>query len=386
MASESGKESVSKLFPYNRRVRERAVKRFTPQIVGFREVVGIFWAVDGQAESYPDETRVGSCVSDFDDEYTCSSGRCVMRAVVLHEYGGPEKLKFEDNVPEPQISGSTVLIAAAAASVNPIDWKLRSGMRQKDSPLSFPAILGRDVSGIVRAVGAKVNHFKAGDRVFALSNATYAELVAVDDSDVAHLPDGVDLANAAAIPLISLTGDQLVRLATNVKKGQVVLITGALGSVGRAAVHTAKKIGAQVIAGVRGKDLDDARSLGVSDVLAIDDDKAIENFRLVDAIADTVGGDVAAKLIAKVKQSGSFGYTAVLPESAAAKNPTVKITRVRAQPDPSKLREFADDVRDGKFVLPIGRRMSLRDAGEAHVLGEKGGIGKILLLAPDSKE
>ena len=144
------------------------------------------------------------------------------------------------------------------------------------------------------------------------SNATYAELVAVDDSDVTHLPDGVDLADAAAIPLISLTGDQLVRLATNVKKGQIVLITGALGSVGRAAVHTAKKIGAQVIAGVRGKDLDDARSLGVSDVLAIDDDQAIERFRLVDAIADTVGGNVAAKLIGKVKQGGSFGYTACL--------------------------------------------------------------------------
>jgi NADPH:quinone reductase-like Zn-dependent oxidoreductase len=308
-----------------------------------------------------------------------------MKAVVLHEYGGPEKLKFEDNVPEPQISGSTVLIAAAAASVNPIDWKLRSGMRQKDSPLSFPAILGRDVSGIVRAVGANVKHFKAGDRVLALSNATYAELVAVNDSDVAHLPDGVDLANAAAIPLISLTGDQLVRLAANVQKEQVVLITGALGGVGRAAVHTAKKIGAQVIAGVRRKELDDARSLGVSDVLAIDDDKAIENFRLVDAIVDTVGGDVAAKLIAKVRQSGCFGYAAVLPESAAAQNPTVKIARVRTQPDPSKLREFADDVRDGKFVLPIGRRMLLRDAAEAHVLGEKGGIGKILLLVPDSQ-
>jgi NADPH:quinone reductase-like Zn-dependent oxidoreductase len=307
-----------------------------------------------------------------------------MRAVVLHEYGGPEKLKFEDNVSEPQISGGTVLIATAAASVNPIDWKLRSGMRQKDSPLSFPAILGRDVSGVVRMVGTNVKHFKAGDRVLALSNATYAELVAVDDSDVTHLPDGVDLEDAAAIPLIALTGDQLVRLATNVKKGQVVLITGALGSVGRAAVHTAKKIGALVIAGVRAKELNDALSLGVSDVLAIDDDKAIEKFRLVDAIADTVGGEVAAKLIAKVKQSGSFGYASVLPESSAAQNPTVKITRVRTQPDPSKVREFADDVRDGKFVLPIGRRMQLHDAAEAHVLGEKGGIGKILLLAADS--
>jgi NADPH:quinone reductase-like Zn-dependent oxidoreductase len=308
-----------------------------------------------------------------------------MKAVVLHEYGGPENLKFEDNVPDPQISGSTVVIASAAASVNPIDWKLRSGMRQKDFPLSFPAILGRDVSGVVRAVGANVKHFTVGDRVLALSNATYAELVAVDDSDVTHLPDGVDLADAAGIPLISLTGDQLVRFATNAKKGQVVLVTGALGSVGRAAVHTAKKIGAQVIAGVRGKELDEARSLGVSDVLAIDDDKAIEKFRLVDAIADTVGGEVAAKLIAKVKEGGSFGYTAVLPETAAIQNPTVQIKRVSTQPDPSKVREFADDVRDGKFVLPIGRRMPLRDAAEAHVLGEKGGIGKILLLAPDSQ-
>src|ERR1022692_1213325 len=308
-----------------------------------------------------------------------------MRAVVLHEYGGPEKLKFEDNVPEPQISGGTVLIAAACASVNPIDWKMRSGRRQKDFPLSFPAILGRDVSGVVRAVGPNVKHYKPGDRVLALSHATYAELVAVDDSAVTHVPDGVDLADAAAIPLIALTGDQLVRLATKVQKGQVVLVTGALGSVGRAAVHTAKKIGAQVIAGVRRRELDDARSLGVSGVLAIDDDKAIEKFRLVDAIADTVGGDVAAKLIAKVKQGGSFGYTAVLPESAAAQNPTVKITRVRTQPNPSKVREFADDMRDGKFVLPIGRQMPLRDAAEAHVLGEKGGIGKILLLAPDSQ-
>ncbi len=208
----------------------------------------------------------------------------------------------------------------------------------------------------------------------------------MDDSDVTHLPDGVELVDAAAIPLISLTGDQLVRVATNVQKGQVVLVTGALGGVGRAAVHTAKKIGAQVIAGVRGKELDEARALGVSDVLAIDDDQAIEGFRQVDAVADTVGGDVAGKLVAKVKQGGNFGYTTMLPESAAAQNPTVKTTRVGAQPDASKVREFADDVRDGKFVLPIGRRMPLRDAAEAHALGEKGGIGKIILLAPDSKE
>jgi NADPH:quinone reductase-like Zn-dependent oxidoreductase len=305
-----------------------------------------------------------------------------MKAVVLHEYGGPEKLKLEDGVPDPQISGDTVLIAAAASSVNPIDWKVRSGARQKDFPLSFPAILGRDVSGIVRAVGANVKHFKPGDRVLAFSNETYAELVAVADSDLTHLPDGVDLVDAAAIPLIALTGEQLVRLAARVQKGQTVVVTGALGSVGRAAVHTAKKMGARVIAGVRKKALKDAESLGAAGVLAVDDDDAVASLGLVDAIADTVGGEVARKLFTRVKPGGTFGYASVVPEGMAALNPTVTITRVFARPDPSKVREFADDVRDGKFVLPIGRRLPLGNAAEAQALGEKGGVGKIVLLVP----
>jgi len=309
-----------------------------------------------------------------------------MKAVVLREYGGPEVLRFEDNFPDPQVSGDTVLIASAATSVNPIDWKVRSGARQKDFPQTFPAILGRDVSGVVRAVGANVRHFKPGERVFALTNAAYAELVAVSEANLTHLPDGVDLVDAAALPLVSMTGDQLVRRATNLQTGQTILITGAVGSVGRAAVHTAKKMGALVIAGVRTRQLEDARALGVSGVVAIDDDDAIAKLGLVDAIAVTVGGGVAAKLIAKVKPGGSFGYASVLPEDTAALNPAVKITRVFAQPDPSKLREFADDVRDGKFVLPIGRRLPLRDAAEAQALAEKGNIGKIILLAPGSQD
>src|SRR6202789_4132702 len=255
-----------------------------------------------------------------------------MKAVVLHEYGGPENLKFEDHVPDPQVSGDTVLIAAAAASVNPIDWKVRSGARQKDFPLSFPAILGRDVSGIVRAVGPNVTHFKPGERVLAFSNKTYAEMVAVSGAELTHLPDGLDLADAAAIPLIALTGEQLVRLAAKVQKGQTVVVTGALGSVGRAAVHAAKKLGAQVIAGVRKKSLKDAESLGVAGVLAVDDDDAVAALGFVDAIADTVGGEVAAKLFKKIKPGGSFGYASVVPESMAALNPTVSIPRVSPRP------------------------------------------------------
>jgi NADPH:quinone reductase-like Zn-dependent oxidoreductase len=304
-----------------------------------------------------------------------------MKAVRIHAYGGPEQLKFEAGVPEPQVSGDTVLIEAAAASVNPIDWKIRSGARQKDFPQALPAIPGIDVSGTVRKVGSNVHNFKIGDRVLALANATYAELVAVESSLVTHLPDGVDLIDAAAIPLISLTGDQLVRVATKVRKDQIILVSGALGSVGRAAVHTAKKLGALVIAGVRAKQLGEAATLGTWSVVAIDDDEAIAKLGAVDAVADTVGGDTAVKLLGKVKDGGSFGYASVLPEEAKAQHPAVEIKRVFGRPDPSKVREFADDVRDGKFSLPIAHRMPLNEAAEAHRLGEKGGNGKIILLA-----
>lgn len=302
-----------------------------------------------------------------------------MKAIRIYEYGGPEQLRFEEGVPEPQVTADTVLIEAAAASVNPIDWKVRSGARQKDFPLTLPAILGRDVSGIVRTVGSNVHNFKVGDRVAAFTTATYAQLVGVASSLVTHLPDGVDLIDAAAIPLISLTGDQLVRVATKVRQGETILVSGALGSVGRAAVHTAKKLGARVVAGVRRKQLSDAAALETWSVVAIDDDEDIARLGAVDAVADTVGGDTAVKLLGKVRDGGSFGYASVLPEAAKAQYPGVEIKRVFGRADPSKVREFADDIRDGKFSLPIARRMPLREAAEAHRLGESGGIGKIVL-------
>jgi NADPH:quinone reductase-like Zn-dependent oxidoreductase len=302
-----------------------------------------------------------------------------MKAVRLYEYGGPENLKFEVDVPEPTLSADSVLVASAAASVNPIDWKIRSGARRKDFPLTLPAILGKDVSGVVRAVGGNIRTFKPGDRVLAVANATYAELVVVEGSILTHLPDGVDLVDAAAIPLVVLTGDQLVKLAARAQYGQTLLVSGALGSVGRAAVHSAKKLGVHVIAGVRARQLQEAKALGVSDTVAIDDDTAIAQLALVDGVADTVGGATAAKLFSRVKNGGNFGYASVLPDGVSATNPTVKITRVFAAPDASKVREFADDIRDGTFVLPISRRLPLREAGYAHELMQKGGAGKIVL-------
>jgi len=303
-----------------------------------------------------------------------------MKAVRLYEYGAPENLKYEVDAPEPTLTADSVLVAAAAASVNPIDWKIRSGARQKDFPLKLPAILGYDVSGVVRAVGSNIRTFKPGDRVLAYAAATYAEFVVVEGALLTHLPDGLDLVDAAAIPLVVLTGDQLIKLATRAQKGQTILVSGALGSVGRAAVHSAKKLGAHVIAGVRARQLQEATALGVSDTVAIDDDTAIDKLALIDGVADTVGGETAAKLFGKVKNGGNFGYASVLPEGVPASNPAVKVTRVFARPDTSKVREFADDIRDGKFVLPVSQRLPLQEAAKAQALAQKGGAGKLVLV------
>jgi NADPH:quinone reductase-like Zn-dependent oxidoreductase len=309
-----------------------------------------------------------------------------VNAVRLYEYGGPENLKYEDNVPEPTIGADFVLVENYATSVNPIDWKIRSGARQKDFPLKLPAILGRDVSGVVRAVGKNIRTFKPGDRVLALAEATYAQFVAVEGRTLTHLPDGVNLIDAAALPLVVLTGDQLVRLAARAQSGQTLLVSGALGSVGRAAVHSAKKLGAEVIAGVRARQLSEARTLECSGVVAIDDDSAIAELAVVDGVADTVGGETAAKLFGRVRNGGNFAYASVIPDGLSKLNPTVSITRVFTRPDASTVRGFADDVRDGKFLLPISHRLPLRDAGEAHTLAQRGGSGKSILVCRDNEK
>jgi NADPH:quinone reductase-like Zn-dependent oxidoreductase len=140
-----------------------------------------------------------------------------------------------------------------------------------------------------------------------------------------------------------------------------------------------------VIAGVRARQLPEARTLGVLDTVAIDDDAAIAALAMVDGVADTVGGETAAKLFGKVKNGGNFGYASVFPDGVAQRNASVTVTRVYARPDAAKVREFADDIRDGKFLLPIGRRLPLRDAGEAQALAQRGGCGKIILVCRDDR-
>jgi NADPH:quinone reductase-like Zn-dependent oxidoreductase len=302
-----------------------------------------------------------------------------MNAVVLHKYGGPEQLKYEV-VPDPVPGRGEVLVRVTASSVNPIDYKMRSGSAKEHFPLELPAIIGRDISGIVRDAGEGVSGFSPGARVMALTEKAYAELVVVKAKDLARVPDKLDLVAAAALPLVILTGEQLITLGTKIQAGQTVLVTGAVGGVGRSAVWAAKKAGAIVIAGVRKSQLKEAATLGADVVLALDDAAAMEKVGFVDAVADVVGGDTAEKLLGKVKPGGVFASVVGGPANAKV-HPTVKIELVRAAPDAATLEAMAEDVVSGKLKIPVDRMVPLADAGEAQAAAEKGGIGKILLLA-----
>ena len=302
-----------------------------------------------------------------------------MKAIVLHEYGGPDKLKYED-APDPVAGPGEVLVRVAAASINPIDWKIRSGEARQRFPLEFPAILGRDLSGIVRSVGEGANGFAPGDRVMAFTKETYAELAVVKASELAHVPEKLDLVEAAALPLVTQTGEQLITQGTKIQKGQTVLITGAIGGVGRSAVLTAKKAGAIVIAGVKKSQKKQAESLGVDQVIALDDPDELARLGFLDAVADAVNGETAQLLIGKVKQGGTFA-SVLGPPANAGMHPTVHVVPVYAQPNAAKLREMAEDVVAGKLLIPIDRMIPLSDAAAGQAAAEKGGIGKVLLLA-----
>src|ERR1035437_2672349 len=184
----------------------------------------------------------------------------LMKAVLLHGYGDVSQLSYED-APMPVPAAGEVLVKTIAVSINPIDWKLRRGDLKEMMPLEFPAILGRDLSGEVAALGEGVSSLKVGERVFGFVNRAYAEYVACKSEDLAKIPETLDAIDAAALPLVLLTGAQVIEVGIRPRAGEIILVTGAIGGVGRTAVHVAKQHGAHVIAGVRASQRAEAERL-----------------------------------------------------------------------------------------------------------------------------
>jgi NADPH:quinone reductase-like Zn-dependent oxidoreductase len=303
-----------------------------------------------------------------------------MKAVVLFEYGDVNQLQFRTDWREPAYAPNEVRVRVRATSINPIDWKLRSGAAQKRMPLNLPAILGRDLAGEVVDIGSDVTGFEKGMRVMALAFGTYAEFAVARADILAPIPDNLSFEQAAALPLVLTTGTQLIERAVQVQSGWHLLVTGAVGGVGRTAVHVARKHGAHVIAGVKSSQRGEAAKLGAERVIALDDEKDIASLRDLDAIADTVGGDTIGKLLAALKPGGVLG--SVLGEPEAAKGKNIQVRAFMAQPDAARLYELADEVARGEFAIPIAKKFPLEQAAQAQELAEKGHPGgKVLLVA-----
>jgi len=301
-----------------------------------------------------------------------------MKAILISQYGGPEVMKFGD-CPDPSPGKGEVLVRVAATSINPFDMKRRSGEAKAFAPITFPGVLGVDIAGTIVNCGPDVHGFSVGDRVFGMADQTYAELCVVKAEFLAKIPAGLDLVEAAALPLVTTTGYQLIANGARVRQGQTVLVTGALGNVGRAAAFTAKSQGAMVVAGIRKKQLEQAAALGVDRVVAVDDQQAVESLEPFDAVADTVNGTTAELLISKVKPGGIFASVVGAPQNSAD-FASVKVIPVFAHSDTKALLELARAVVEGKLVIPIAAKKPLRDAGEAHGLVAKGINGKVLLV------
>jgi NADPH:quinone reductase-like Zn-dependent oxidoreductase len=295
---------------------------------------------------------------------------------LLQGYGSVDQLIYRD-VSIPVAAAGEVLVKLIATSINPIDYKVRRGDMKGIMPLEFPAILGRDLAGQVVALGDGVTALAVDARVLGLANRTYAEYVTCKAEILAAMPEGLNPVEAGALPLVLTTGTQLIELGVRPRSGERLLITGALGSVGRTAVHVARQHGAYVIAGVRATQRDAAEDLGANQVVAVDDEKELAGLREVDAIADTVGGALIDRLISLIRGNGVLATVVGKPQSATGRD--VQVQEVRAQPDAKRLAQLSQEIALGAFTIPIAKKLKLAQIRQAQELAEKGVAGKILI-------
>ncbi len=300
-----------------------------------------------------------------------------MKASVVTAYGGPEVMHYRD-MPDPTFGADDVLVEVAGIGINPEDMLERNG-DVKGWELQFPAIIGLDVSGTVAARSDRVTGLEVGDRVCGWSYHTYAELVADKAALFARVPETMDLVDAAAIPLVGVTGSQLISIASGLQSGQTVLVSGAAGAVGRCAVYMARVSGAHVIAGVLRSQLDQADSIGADATIALDDPAGFAALPQVDVVANTVRGKTATDLLAKVKDGGTFASVTGEPDGTKD-YPRLRVISFVSKQDRAVIAFIADAVNAGAIKIPIGLREKLGNACAAQAAFTKGGIGKVLLV------
>jgi NADPH:quinone reductase-like Zn-dependent oxidoreductase len=307
-----------------------------------------------------------------------------MKAIEIYQYGGPEELKYEDAA-VPQINPDDVLVRVFASGVNPVDWKIRQGGHKTDHDPALPRILGWDFSGVVEQVGAGVTGWKAGDEAYGrpdlTRNGTYAEYVAVRADEIARKPGSISHKEAAGVALAALTSWQGLFEHGGLKAEQRVLIHGASGGVGTFAVQFAKWRGAFVIGTASGKNAGFVQKLGADEVIDYEKEDFSARVRDIDVVFDTRGGRVQELSMKVLKPGGILVGTVGIQHGEAFKEAGLRTASFMAQSRRKDLEEIAGLIDSGMVFPVISRVFALKDAAEAHRIGEMGHVrGKMVLV------
>ena len=308
-----------------------------------------------------------------------------MRAITFASYGGPDVLELTEQ-PDPVVGPDSVLVRVRAASVNPVDYKIRQGYLQGAFVSHLPIIAGWDVAGVVEAVGPAVLNYAVGDEVIgyvrkdSIEHGTYAELVAAHPRHLARKPTSVSFEQAAALPLAGLTALQSIDLA-GVRAGDVVLVHAAAGGVGSFAVQLAAARGARVIGTASEGNHEHVRGLGAEPVAY--GDGLVERVRAlapdgVDVVLDYVGGDALA-LSPQLARSTERIVSVVDAATVLGFGGSYAFVR----PDASGLAALADLVDAGTLRIELAATFPLAEAAAAQQLVEQGHVrGKVAISVP----
>jgi len=306
-----------------------------------------------------------------------------MKAVRIHEYGGPEKLVVDD-VPRPKPGAGEVLVKIRSAGVNPVDWKIRSG-KFADPRWKLPITLGYEACGVVESLGADVKDLAAGDEGYGLLpiavGGGYAEYAAVPASMLARKPKNLDAAAAGGVPLAALTAWQALFDKAGLAAGQTVLVHGGSGGVGHFAVQLAKARGAKVLATASTANQGFLKELGADVAIDYKTQKFEEVAKDVDVVLDSIGGDTLQRSYGVLKKGGFVVSIVARVDEKELAEKGLRGASMLVTPNADELREITKLIEAGKVKPVVGATFPLAEAAAAQRKLEAGGTrGKIVLL------
>ncbi len=315
------------------------------------------------------------------------SPRSTMKAVVVHEYGGPEVLKYED-APRPEAKDNEILIRVIAAGVNPVDGMVRAGMFAKNSKSTFPMVLGYDVAGIVEKAGAKIDKYKPGDAVYAYiglkEGGGYAEYAVATDKEVSPKPKSLTFVEAAAVPLAAETAWQALFDTAKLSAGQTVLIHGGSGGVGSFAIQIAKARGAKVVATASTANQGLLKELGADVAIDYTKQKFEDIAKDVDVVMDSIGKDTLARSYGIVKKGGFIVSLVARPDPAELEKHGIRGAPMSVDPNSAELAEITKLIDEKKIKVVVSQILPLADAAKAQEQAATGHTrGKIVLKVAD---